>query len=107
VCALSVDVYAGRAPSRYARRGHIPGSLNLPARTLVDNTGRYAAPALLREILAGVYGTSPIVLYCGGGISACVVALALCLLGHRAVRVYDGSLQEWAADFALPLATFA
>jgi thiosulfate/3-mercaptopyruvate sulfurtransferase len=25
--------------------------------------------------------------------------------GHPSVRVYDGSLQEWAADPALPMST--
>ncbi|MEE9379801.1 MAG: rhodanese-like domain-containing protein [Hyphomonadaceae bacterium] len=41
--------------------------------------------------------------YCGGGISATVDALALSLLGHESVSVYDGSMSEWASDEALPL----
>lgn len=38
---------------------------------------------------------APIVTSCGTGVTACVVALALELLGHRNVKVYDGSWTEW------------
>ncbi|WP_321876941.1 sulfurtransferase [Paraburkholderia bannensis] len=103
VCALSADLFAGRAASRYARRGHIPGSVNLPARTLLDSTGRYAATPVLREALGTLAVGANVCVYCGGGISAAVDALALTLTGHDAVSIYDGSLQEWAADPALPL----
>ncbi|MBN3786606.1 rhodanese-like domain-containing protein [Burkholderia sp. Ac-20353] len=106
VCALSADVYAGTSPSRYARRGHIPGSLNVPARNLLDATGRYATAPGLRYAL-GALGSldaaQPVCVYCGGGISAAVDALALTLVGYDDVSIYDGSLQEWAADPALPL----
>ena len=43
-------------------------------------------------------------LYCGGGISASAVAVALAILGRSDVVIYDGSLQEWSADPSLPLA---
>ena len=36
-----------------------------------------------------------IVTYCGVGSAACVDALALTVLGHDGVKVYDGSLAEW------------
>ncbi|MEE7567295.1 sulfurtransferase, partial [Xanthomonas sp. Kuri4-3] len=45
----------------------------------------------------------PLVLYCGGGIAAAADALALTLLGETELALYDGSLQDWAADPALPL----
>ncbi|MFM0736460.1 rhodanese-like domain-containing protein [Paraburkholderia xenovorans] len=103
VCALSEAAFSGRAPSRYARRGHIPGSVNLPARDLFDAQGRYLAQAELQTALASLDANTPVLLYCGGGISAAVDALALTLTGRTDVSVYDGSLQEWAADFTLPL----
>ena len=40
-----------------------------------------------------------------GAISATVTAFALKRSGHPDVRVYDGSLQEWAADPTLPMST--
>jgi thiosulfate/3-mercaptopyruvate sulfurtransferase len=107
VCALSAALFAGDVPSRYARRGHIPGSRNLPARALFDADGRYLSPSRLLEVLAPLRETAsrPLLLYCGGGISAAAEALALTLIGESEIAIYDGSLQEWAADPALPLVT--
>jgi thiosulfate/3-mercaptopyruvate sulfurtransferase len=105
VCALSADVFCGTAPTRYARRGHIPGSVNFPARDLFEADGSYAAPAALARRTRATLGSAerPLVIYCGGGISAAANALALTLQGERDVGIYDGSLEEWAADPGLPL----
>lgn len=97
VCALSPEHFAGTVPTRYSRRGHIPGSVNLSARSFLDDDG------LLAPAAADV--TAPTVIYCGGGISACLTALALTAAGHSAIQVYDGSIEEWSADPALPLVT--
>lgn len=107
VCALSSDQFDGSSPTRYARRGHIPGSRNLPSSAMLsaeDHTvlpDRNVADAAASS-LAGA--DSPVVVYCGGGISACVTALGLTLAGYPGVKVYDGSLEEWTADPSLPVA---
>lgn len=105
LCALSQSVFDGTAPTRYSRRGHIPGSLNLPARAVFDADGFYlpvpAQRAAWAPILASA--TRPLVLYCGGGISAASLALSLVLIGEEEGAIYDGSLQEWSADPTLPL----
>ncbi|MCA1226584.1 rhodanese-like domain-containing protein [Saccharopolyspora sp. 6M] len=105
LCALSPEHFAGTVPTRYRRRGHIPNSRNLPAAGFLDADGTVAAPARLAErlgpALAGA--AEPIVVYCGGGVSACLSALALTLDGYDSVRVYDGSLEEWTADPSLPV----
>jgi thiosulfate/3-mercaptopyruvate sulfurtransferase len=41
--------------------------------------------------------------YCGGGIAASAVAFTMHRLGFEDVRVYDASLEEWAADASLPM----
>jgi thiosulfate/3-mercaptopyruvate sulfurtransferase len=109
VCALSQALFDGQAVTRYARRGHIPGSLCRPARSLFDENGRYLPPAQLAEVLGAALleDSRPLILYCGGGISAAATALALTLLGRAPVAIYDGSLQEWAADRCLPMTTGA
>jgi len=109
VCALSKGLFEGSAVTRYARRGHIPGSLNRPARELFDEQGRYLPPDTLARVLGPslLEGAQPLILYCGGGISAAATALALTRLGRQDVSIYDGSLQEWAADPALPITTGA
>lgn len=108
ICALSAALFDGSAVTRYARRGHIPGSHNLPARGLFDEDGLYRRGAELDEALSGLQQAEPpLLLYCGGGISAAALALGLTLAGHRRVALYDGSLQEWAAAPDLPLTTGA
>ncbi|GAA4709003.1 hypothetical protein Prum_095290 [Phytohabitans rumicis] len=103
VCALSPEVFRGDVPTRYARRGHIPGSINLPARALAE---LLLSPAELRSALDPlVESPDPVWVYCGGGISAASLALALALAGRDDVAVYDGSLEEWAADPELPLSS--
>jgi thiosulfate/3-mercaptopyruvate sulfurtransferase len=105
VCALGADAFTGRVPTRYSRRGHIPNSVNLPARGLLGDDGLLLEPAALlgaaRPLLP--QDGEPIIAYCGGGISAALLALALTVIGIDQVAIYDGSLEEWTADPNLPI----
>lgn len=78
--------------------GHIPGSINLPFGDLIDPQTRTMRPATelnARFTEAGIDMKKPVIVSCGSGVTACVVALALHLSGHRDVAVYDGSWAEW------------
>jgi thiosulfate/3-mercaptopyruvate sulfurtransferase len=112
VCSLPAGSFTGADPSRYARRGHIPGSVNVSSRDLfkADGTLKSRVEVILAYGAAGVdakavgtSGTDEVLLYCGGGISASAGALTLAAVGVKAVRIYDGSLEEWSADPDLPL----
>lgn len=104
VCALDHEQFTGAATTRYSRRGHIPGSLNLPAKSLIDSGVVRSAPDVAELADAALADASrPLILYCGGGVSACLAALALVRAGHDRLAVYDGSLEEWSADPALPM----
>ena len=48
-----------------------------------------------RLAAAGIDLQRPIVTTCASGITSCVVALGLYLLGHTTAAVYDGSWAEW------------
>lgn len=87
-------------------RGRIPGSLNVPWNTLVEN-GELKPASALREIFSqqGVDLTQPIVTSCGSGVTAVVVILALTTLGVENVKLYDGSWGEWGSRDDLPIAT--
>jgi thiosulfate/3-mercaptopyruvate sulfurtransferase len=104
LCALDPEIFSGAAGD-YPRRGHIPGAANVPARSLVRQDRTFHDPGTLADLLTAYRDADPVDVYCGGGISATVVAFALANLGWPRVRVYDGSLEEWAADPALPLET--
>ncbi|MDQ1555879.1 MAG: thiosulfate/3-mercaptopyruvate sulfurtransferase [Actinomycetota bacterium] len=108
VCGLPATNFEGTVPTRYARRGHIPGSVSVSSRDLFDQDGTIKSrmELMLAYENAGVdvgKDAPEILLYCGGGISAAGSALTLAEIGMSAVRVYDGSLEEWSADPSLPL----
>lgn len=106
--ALSKQLFTGESDLGYARPGRIAGSELLPALGHVDQkTGAYLSDAEL-ETAANPLGRSkqaPIISYCGGGIAATMNAFVLMKLGYRNVSVYDGSLDEWSADPAMPMET--
>jgi thiosulfate/3-mercaptopyruvate sulfurtransferase len=110
VCSLPSTSFDGSSPSRYARRGRIPRSVNVSSRDLFGSEG--SLKSLMEVILAYEHAgvdvatsTDEVLLYCGGGISAAAGALTLAAIGVTNVRIYDGSLEEWSADPSLPLET--
>ena len=88
------------------RSGHIPGSLNLPYAELLNSDGTLKPAEDLKKIFkdAGVDLSRPVANTCGSGVTASILALALAMVGHRRVSVYDGSWSEWGADKSLPIA---
>ena len=103
--ALSAAQHTGGGSTNYGRPGRIAGSLNLPAGDLLDPaTGCFLPAEELRRRLGAVGALDrEVIVYCGGGIAATADALALIMLGHERVRVYDASLNEWAPDPTLPM----
>jgi thiosulfate/3-mercaptopyruvate sulfurtransferase len=109
VCGLPAGSFTGADPSRYSRRGRIPGSVNVSSRDLFARDGhvKTRVELILAYDAAGIDvaegSEEEVLLYCGGGISAAANALTLAAIGKKAVRIYDGSLEEWSADPSLPL----
>ncbi|CAN5144066.1 sulfurtransferase [soil metagenome] len=109
VCGLPAGSFTGADPSRYSRRGRIPGSVNVSSRDLFTGDGhvKTRVELILAYDAAGIDvaegSDDEVLLYCGGGISAAANALTLAAIGTSAVRIYDGSLEEWSADPSLPL----
>jgi thiosulfate/3-mercaptopyruvate sulfurtransferase len=112
------QVVDARAAGRFAgiaeetrpglRRGHIPGSRNLPYDRVTDPQTRRlrdaeALSGLFRD--AGIVLDRPIVTSCGSGVTACALAFALHLIGHPGAAVYDGSWSEWGLPGDTPVET--
>ncbi len=81
------------------RAGHIPGARSLPTREHLDGTGRFLPVEVLRERFtsAGVTADSPVVSYCGSGVTACHNLLALEHAGLGVGRLYPGSWSQYSA----------
>jgi len=106
--ALSAPQHAGTGGTVYGRPGRIAKSVNVPAAALIDpNTGAFLPASALRAKFAavGAFDKAQVITYCGGGIAASADALALVMLGHPDVRLYDASMSEWSNDPALPMET--
>lgn len=82
--------------------GHIPGSVSLPYHELLAPDGTIDVGAVRsRAAEAGLDAGS--IVYCGGGINAAGLILALDAAGLPLPRLYDGSLSEWRADPSRPV----
>jgi len=106
VNALGPQFHLGLEPSRYGRPGRVPGSVNVPAASLVDPaTKRFVGPAdaMARFQAAGIDKDRRVIAYCGGGISATIDLFLLHQLGFEDLTLYDGSMGEWAKDPSLPI----
>jgi thiosulfate/3-mercaptopyruvate sulfurtransferase len=105
--ALAPEQHAGSGGNTYGRLGRIKGSVNLPAAHLLNPaTNEFLPPAELRRRFEAVGAfDKEVITYCGGGIAASADALALVMLGHPNVRLYDASMSEWANDPSLPMET--
>ncbi len=105
--ARSADRFSGLVPEprEGLRAGHIPSAHNIPYASLLEDGEKMKADANLSEIFAPfAQGQNPVILSCGSGVTACIIALALTRLGKEAI-VYDGSWAEWGSDLDLPIET--
>ena len=87
--------------------GHIPGSVNLPASTMLDAEGKFLPPEALRAKLValGADGSRPVITTCGSGVSATMLTMAMKRAGLPQGAVYDGSWTEWGSDPTTPKET--
>jgi thiosulfate/3-mercaptopyruvate sulfurtransferase len=88
--------------------GHIPGSKNLPYKFLnpAKGTAVYFPANRLRTIVAdlGIDTNKNLILYCNSAYECASDWFVLHeILGHKNVRVYDGSLHQWTQYEANPM----
>ncbi len=110
-----------RSPARFRgetepvdpRAGHIPGARNAPAQQHLGSDGHWRSPAELAARFAelGLRAESDVGAYCGSGVAASAVVLALEHAGlrgpERPAALYAGSWSDWCTDPARPVATGA
>jgi thiosulfate/3-mercaptopyruvate sulfurtransferase len=112
VDARAAARFRGEAPEPRAglRGGHMPGAFNLPYNELIDpRTGTMLPSEQIANRIAGsgIDPTKKVTASCGSGVTACVVALGLYLIGAPHAAVYDGSWTEWGGRDDTPIVTGA
>ncbi|WP_367130787.1 sulfurtransferase [Saccharothrix sp. HUAS TT1] len=108
--ARAPERYRGEAEPVDPRAGHIPGALNAPTSGHTAD-GRWLPAAALADRFEaiGVTGDRPVAAYCGSGVTASSVVLALEVAGitgpDAPAPLYPGSWSQWSSDPDRPAAT--
>ena len=103
--ARSKGRFTGEKPEPRAglSSGHIPGSYNVPWKTVLDG-GHFKSPSRLQEIFDQIpAGTKELVFSCGSGLTACIVGMAYKSISDQNLIIFDGSWTEWASHENLPI----
>jgi len=100
--ARTEQEYLGKK-SKAARKGHIPGAINIPAgKNLDKKSGVLKSVMELNKLYTGIGEKSKVVTYCNRGRDSSLSYLTLRNLGYS-VSVYDGAWLEWGNDLKLPI----
>lgn len=89
------------------RSGHIPGARSVPVREHLGADGKVASADELRRTFAaaGIEQGTPVISYCGSGVTACHNLLALERAGLGPGKLYPGSWSQWSRDPGRPIET--
>lgn len=99
--ARSKEEFTGET-IRGARRGHIPGAINVDYLSNISEDGTIKDDTKLVELYK-ISKESKITIYCQGAYRAANSFLALKKLGFENIKVYLGSWGEWSNRTELPV----
>ncbi len=103
--ARSDGRFNGTAPEPRAgmRGGHMPNAGNIPFDQVLN--GHYLKSPEDLKIIFDIKSkeNQKLVMTCGSGVTASILALAATISGRKDVAVYDGSWSEWGRPGDLPV----
>ncbi len=90
--------FNGTDDGKLARKGHIPGAVNIEFSQVLTN-GKLKSKSEIEAIFKKVGATKDkeIILYCETSVRAGILFFALSEAGYTKVKVYDGAFNEWIA----------
>ena len=103
---LVIDVrenyrYRGESEPIDLVAGHIPGAVNVPYTTNLDDKGEFLPTSVLKKkYTTALDGRDPekVIVHCGSGVTACHTLLALSDAGLGNASLYVGSWSEWSRN---------
>jgi thiosulfate/3-mercaptopyruvate sulfurtransferase len=104
--ARAAPRYRGEVEPLDPVAGHIPGALNRPFNTNLDEHGFLKKPEVLRAEFAALLGErdpQTVVHHCGSGVSAVPNVLAMEVAGLGRTALYAGSWSEWCNTPGMPV----
>jgi thiosulfate/3-mercaptopyruvate sulfurtransferase len=103
--ARAAERYRGEVEPIDPRAGHIPGAVSAPFTDNLRPDGRFLDAATLRERYESLGADrQPTIAYCGSGVTAAQLLLAMEVAGIDGGRLYEGSWSDWSSDPARPAA---
>jgi thiosulfate/3-mercaptopyruvate sulfurtransferase len=106
VDARASERFEGKIEPLDTVAGHIPGSINYPFQSNLDDAGLFRPASELRKNLAALASRREAAEYvhmCGSGVTACHNLFAAEMAGVAGGRLYAGSWSEWIRDPARPV----
>ncbi len=103
---LVIDVrdnerYIGKVEPIDLVAGHIPGAINIPFSTNLDENELFLAPEKLKIKYQKIFeerSAGNIIVHCGSGVTACHTLLAIAYAGLEIPKLYVGSWSEWSRN---------
>ncbi len=92
--------------NKWVRSGHITGAVNLPTLSTMNEDKTYMSKEEITDIFneEGITPDKKIITYCDTGVLGAHMWFVLHeLLGYKNVKLYDGSMREYANRFDTPM----
>lgn len=108
VDARELSRFEGRSERVDLQAGHIPGAVNLAARSLQNADGSFLPVEQLRERFAsvGIEAGRNVAVYSGSGLHSSLFIQAMEEAGITGASLYVGGWSQWAGDSSLPIVRF-
>lgn len=105
--ARASERYAGHKDPIDPVAGHIPTAVSAPYAENTGLDGRFLPVEQLRKrfLRLGAGGKTPVITYCGSGVTACSNILSAVVAGLPAPQLYPGSWSDWCTNPGRPIAT--
>ncbi len=82
-------------PRKGVCAGHIPTLINLPFKEVLNGHRIKSKPELCGIFSKVADLDQTLIVSCGSGVTACILALAASISGYKNILIYDGSWIEW------------